>query len=82
MAYEDWMPEFQEIWEQMPVSELDDQDYALAEFMFEEGFMTYAGEAPPEDIKFAREQFWDIMGEYWEDHFDWDAWREAMYPEQ
>jgi hypothetical protein len=81
MAYEDWMPEFQEIWEDLPVGELSQNEYEMAEYFFEEGFMTYSGEAPPSDIQFAREEFWDLIGEEWEDYFDWEAWREAMYPE-
>lgn len=82
MAYEDWTPEFQELWDDMavPWEEMRDVDLEMAEFMFEEGFMRYHGEAPPADIQFAREEFFDIIGEEYEEFFDWEAWREAMYP--
>lgn len=80
MAYEDWMPEWQDIWEQLPVSELSGTDRELAEFFFEEGFMTYEDEKiHVDDIGFAREQLWEMLGEEWSEAFDWDAWREAMY---
>jgi hypothetical protein len=78
VAYGDWMPEFQEVWEQLPVGEFTEAEYELAEFFFEEGFMTYHGEAPPADIEFAREQLFEMLGEEWEDYFDWEGWREAM----
>lgn len=78
MAYGDWMPEFQELWDSLPVTELSGPDYDLAEYFFEEGFMTYSGEAPPGDIEYAREQFFEMLGEDWEEYFDWEGWREAM----
>ena len=73
------MPEFQENWENLPVdfSGYSDQEIAYAEFMYEEGFMKYSGEAPPEDIAFARQEFFDALG-IDEDQFDWEGWREAM----
>lgn len=78
MAYEEWMPEFQELWESTPgVSELQGTDLELAEYFFEEGFMHYSGEQSFEDTSFAREQFFDLIG-YDEEYFDWDGWREAM----
>lgn len=72
------MPEFQEIWHSMPVGELTRPEYELAEFFFEEGFMTYHGEAPPGDIQFARDQLFDMLWEGSDEYFDWDGWREAM----
>lgn len=79
MAYGDWMPEFQDLWENMPVGELDQGQYDLAEYMFEEGFMTYHGESPPEDIAYAREVLGELLGEdYFDNFFDWEGWREAM----
>jgi hypothetical protein len=49
-----------------------------AEFMFEEGFMTYEDEKIGiDDISFARGEFFESIG-YDEDYFDWDGWREAM----
>jgi hypothetical protein len=78
VAYEDWMPEFQDLFDQTPgVSELSGSQLDYAAFMFEEGYMRYHGESPPEDIEFAREQFWDMLG-YDGEYFDWDGWREAM----
>jgi hypothetical protein len=84
MAYDDWMPEFQDLWDSMAadLSTLDRPERELAEYMFEEGFMTYEGEAPHADIAFARETFFDLVfGEEYEDpgeYFDWQGWREAM----
>ena len=82
MAYEDWPEEFQEIWDELPVDfdELSPSEQEYAEYMFEEGFMHYHGKMSPEDISFAREEFWDMIGEEFQDSFDWEAWREAMYP--
>lgn len=79
VAYEDWTPEFQELWDEMPVdwAEMPGPEYDMAEYMFEEGFMHYHGEASYADISFARESFFDLIG-YDEDYFDWDGWREAM----
>lgn len=75
------MPEFQDIWEQLPVGELTGAEYELAEFFYEEGFMTYHGEAPSADIEYARQQLFEMLGdaEYWNEAFDWEGWREAMY---
>ena len=82
MAYGDWMPEFQELWEGTPgVSELSGEELDLAEYLFEEGFMHYEGEQSPEDTDFARTQFFDLLGydyEFESEIFDWDGWREAM----
>lgn len=80
MAYEDWTPEFQEIWDSLPVdlSALSASEYEYTEYMFEEGFMHYSGEVAPDDTKFARDEFFDMI-DY--DYFDWEGWREAMgYP--
>lgn len=80
MPYEDWMPEFQEVWQDLPVdfSELTSGQIEYAEYFFEEGFMRYAGEQDPADIQFAREQFFEELGIDAEE-FDWAGWREAMY---
>lgn len=80
MAYEDWPVEFQEIWDALPVdfSEMPASEIDYAEYMFEEGFMRYTGENPTEDISFARQEFFDLIGEEMEEIFDWDGWREAM----
>lgn len=80
MAYDDWSPEFQDIWDNLRAdfSELSASEYEYAEFMFEEGFQTYADEKlHPDDIGFARQEFYDMVGIEYED-FDWDGWREAM----
>jgi hypothetical protein len=78
MAYEDWMPEFQQIWDLSPADELNPRERVDAEELFEEGFMTYEGEARPADIQAARELFFEMMGEEYESYFDWQGWREAM----
>lgn len=82
MAYEDWPSEFQEIWEtlegQQVFDGLTDSQVDYAEYMFEEGFMTYEDEKlAPDDISFARSEFWDML-DIDEDFFDWEGWREAM----
>jgi hypothetical protein len=76
MAYEDWTPEFQDLWENtLGTEELTPGQAEYAEFMFEEGFMRYSGESSRDDIEFARQEFFDLIGE---EYFDWAGWREAM----
>jgi hypothetical protein len=76
MAYEDWTPEFQDLWENtLGTEELTPAQADYAEFMFEEGFMHYSGEVSRDDIEFARQEFFDLIGE---EYFDWEGWREAM----
>lgn len=79
MAYEQWMPEFQEVWENLPIDEgdLTQQELDYAEFLFEEGFMRYTGESPSADITFARDEFFGFLG-LEEENFDWHGWRVAM----
>lgn len=78
-GYEGWSPEFQDLWENMPVNFMDMSraEYDMAQFFFEEGFQRYHGESSSADIEFAREQFFEIMG-FGDDYFDWEGWREAM----
>lgn len=83
MAYDDWPEEFQEVWDTLERADafegMNSDQLAYAEFMFEEGWMTYEDEkAHPSDIEFARSEFWDTVGPEYEDEFDWDEWREAM----
>ena len=82
VAYEDWPSEFQELWDELDqtvdFSEMTVSQIEYAEFMFEEGFMHYSGEVAYADMAFAREEFWDLIGEEFEDIFDWEGWREAM----
>lgn len=80
MAYEDWPPEFQEVWDELPVDfeNMSVSQIEYTEYMFEEGFMHYSGEVSYEDIAFARQEFFEMIGEEYEDFFDWDGWREAM----
>lgn len=83
MAYDDWPEEFQEVWDRLEISDafegMDSGQKEYAEFMFEEGWMTYEDEkSHPSDIEFAREEFWDLVGLEYEDYFDWEGWREAM----
>jgi hypothetical protein len=83
VAYGDWPEEFQDIWNSIPAdySGMSVSELEMAEFMFEEGFMRYEDEKTAEDdISFARDQFFDMIGydENWKDYFDWDGWREAM----
>jgi len=80
MAYGDWMPEFQDLWDSMAadLSVLSREQRDMAEFMFEEGFQTYEGEASHADISFARDTFFELLGEDYADYFDWQGWREAM----
>lgn len=79
MPYEDWTPEFQDMWHELPVdmSELEPGQQQYAEYMFEEGFMRYAGEQDPADTQFAREEFFYELGIDSEE-YDWAGWREAM----
>ena len=79
VAYDDWTPEFQDLWDSLPVDmgELNQEQFDWAELLFEEGFQRYADEVGPGEIGWARDEFWDYLGlEY--DYFDWDGWREAM----
>jgi hypothetical protein len=82
VPYGDWPEEFQDIWDEMDQTvgfeNFTAGQLEYAEFMFEEGFMHYADEASFEDTSFAREEFFAMIGEEWEDYFDWEAWREAM----
>jgi hypothetical protein len=80
VAYDEWPAEFQEVWDSIPAdfADMSASEREMAEFMFEEGFMTYEDEKIAiDDIQFAREQFFDMMG-YDGEYFDWDGWREAM----
>jgi hypothetical protein len=79
VPYEDWTPEFQDMWHELPVdmSELEPGQQQYAEYMFEEGFMHYAGEQDPADTQFAREEFFYELG-IDEEEYDWAGWREAM----
>ena len=82
MAYDDWPEEFQEVWDDLERQDgfegLSGSELEYAEYMFEEGFMHYAGEISPADTEFARGEFFDMIGQEWEDIFDWEGWREAM----
>lgn len=80
MAYDDWTPEFQDLWENLPADygDLTQEQLDYAEFMFEEGFMNYQGEQSPIDTDFARQEFFDMFGPEVEGSFDWQGWREAM----
>jgi hypothetical protein len=81
VAYDDWTPEFQEIWDNLRADfeGLSPSQYEYTEYMFEEGFQRYEDEKNhPDDISFARAEFFDMIGEEYEDFFDWDGWREAM----
>lgn len=77
MAYSDWTPEFQDLWDSIPVEwgSLDDQQYDWAELLYEEGFQRYHDES--DQIGWARQEFFDFLG-IDDDYFDWDGWREAM----
>jgi len=80
MAYEDWMPEFQDVWDNLAgeyPAGTSQEEMAWAEYTFEVGFMTYAGELPPHEIEYAREEFFAVAG-ISRDEFDWAGWREAM----
>jgi hypothetical protein len=79
VAYEDWTPEFQELWDSLPVDmdALTSSELEYTEYMFEEGFMHYEGEQSPLDTEFARNEFFDMI-DYDYDYFDWEGWREAM----
>ena len=81
MAYDDWPSEFQEVWDDLnlDLSDMSASDREYTEFMFEEGFQRYEDEKlHPDDISFARSEFFDMIGEEYEDFFDWQEWREAM----
>jgi hypothetical protein len=83
VAYDDWPEEFQEVWDNLEATDafegMSASRLEYAEFMFEEGWMTYEDEKQaPDDIDFARNEFWDIVGHDYEDYFDWEGWREAM----
>lgn len=81
MAYDDWTPEFQEVWDNLRVDfeGLSSSEYEYTEYMFEEGFQRFEDEKlHPDDIAFARAEFFDMIGEEYEDYFDWQGWREAM----
>jgi hypothetical protein len=83
VAYDDWPEEFQDVWDNLEATDAFDGmssgQLEYAEFMFEEGWMTYEDEkAHPSDIEFARDEFWDLVGLEYEEYFDWEGWREAM----
>jgi len=79
MAYSDWMPEFQDVWDNTPAdfSGLSDEELDWAEYTFELGFMTYSNELSPAEIQYARDEFFEAAG-IEADQFDWEGWREAM----
>lgn len=79
MAYDDWTPEFQATWNDLPIDEgnMTAEELDWAEYTFELGFMTYSGEASPEEIRYAREEFF-AAADIDADQFDWQEWREAM----
>jgi hypothetical protein len=79
VPFRDWMPEFQETWDSLPVDfeALTGEQEELAEWLFEEGFMHFHGEIPEADIEWAREQFFELM-DIDAEQFDWEGWREAM----
>jgi hypothetical protein len=82
VAYDDWPEEFQEVWDNLERTDAFEGKSAsqveYAEYMFEEGFMHYAGEQSPMDTEFARDEFFDLIGLEYEEYFDWEGWREAM----
>lgn len=79
MAYGDWMPEFQDVWDSSPFDEgnMSQEELDWAEYTFEQGFMSYSGELSPAEIEYARQEFFDAVG-IDADQFDWEGWREAM----
>jgi hypothetical protein len=83
VAYDDWPEEFQEVWDTLERADAFEgksaSEIEYAEFMFEEGWMTYEDEkVHVSDIDYARQEFWDTIGLEYEDEFDWEGWREAM----
>lgn len=73
MAYEDWDPVLQEVFENAVASsdrELSEAEYADAEAFFEYGWVTMPG--PTEEVRDIFFGLIDIDDEY----FDWEAWRE------
>lgn len=79
MAYGDWTPEFQDVWDNSPFDEgnmsADELDWA--EYLFEVGFMSYGGEEPSAQVRYARDEFFAVV-DIDADQFDWQGWREAM----
>jgi hypothetical protein len=85
MAYDDWSPEFRELFDTTPgIRDVEPWEESHVEALFEAGF-TYRGteyEAQglsPEQVEAIRDEFFTYMGlgENGE-LFDWDEWREAM----
>lgn len=76
MAYDDWDPQLQEVYDNAVASslfggvELDDSDYRDVEAIFEYGWVTMPG--PTQEV---REVFYEML-EIDETDIDWDAWRE------
>jgi hypothetical protein len=80
MAYEDWEPEFQEVWDELPgIPLFREYEYNEAADLFERGFTHHADEPgyDREDAMAARDEFFEFTG-LPEELFDWDGWREAM----
>lgn len=79
MAYEDWTPEHQDVWDSLPIDEgnMSAEELDWAEYTFELGFQSYSGEESPEEIKYAREEFFAAV-DITADQFDWEGWRAAM----
>jgi hypothetical protein len=78
-GYDDWTPEFQDVWEEIPgsgywheLSELGEQ----AQELFERGFMPNEDLSADERFE-AREEFFELTG-LPEEMFPWDDWRKAM----
>jgi len=81
--YEDWEPEFQELWNNTSGTEyIDSFEESYAQQLFDLGFGHTASEydalgITPDDVWAAREEFFDYMGMA-DDQFAWDEWREMM----
>lgn len=79
-GYDDWNSEFQEVWDEIPgIHYFRDYEYEQAEALFERAFTHHSDEMgyDPDDVRAAREEFFDFTG-LDDEYFPWDDWREAM----
>lgn len=81
MAYHDWSPEHQFVWDfnfgDYAREHMDSYDREWAQELYEVGLTSHLGEEDPNVIAEARELLFDLFSMD-EADFEWEDWREAM----
>lgn len=76
MAYDDWTPEFRDVWNDIPgVPLFRDYEREISADLYERGWVDST--LTPDEREEARQEFFDFTG-LEEQFFPWDEWREAM----